>query len=192
MTIFTTLLLLFMYFFDPLELEWEPRERGKLTLLPGAILFHSEFYRVFSGAILHGSDEHVILNCISFLWKGSLLETKRFGSSSFLAVLFILTGATGLVHCALAYALDGLVEGLWTPCVGFSGVIFALKVLMPETGGSVMGMRLPGRWACWAELVIIQLAVPNASMTGHAAGILTGLAFGYLWDLTNERGRGRW
>lgn len=36
---------------------------------------------------------------------------------------------------------------------------------------------MPSRWACWIELVVIQLIVPRASFTGHLAGILVGLAY---------------
>ena len=67
--------------------------------------------------------------------------------------------------------------------VGFSGVIFALKVvtthLQPPGRSYVMGIPIPipSRLACWAELVLISVLVPNASFIGHLAGILVGLAF---------------
>ena len=61
------------------------------------------------------------------------------------------------------------------------GVIFALKILTthytPAGMQYVMGFPIPSRYACWAELVLIQLLVPRASFTGHLAGILVGLAF---------------
>lgn len=184
-----TSLLLCLFYFDPLELELDPGLRRELTLLPGAVLYRSEFHRVFTGPLLHGSDEHVVFNCISFLWKGAQLETKKFGSLVFLGVLTALTALAGAFHCAIAYFAGEVLyattgEGLWTPCVGFSGVIFALKVLMPERSHQmVMGFPMPGRWACWAELIAIQVMVPNASMTGHAAGILAGLTFKQFFPL---------
>jgi len=66
--------------------------------------------------------------------------------------------------------------------VGFSGVIFALKVLTThyntgQSRQSMFGIPLPGKYAYWAELVIIQLVSPNASFVGHLAGILVGLAY---------------
>ena len=41
----------------------------------------------------------------------------------------------------------------------------------------IFGIPVPSRWACWIELVVIQLLVPRASFTGHLAGILVGLAY---------------
>lgn len=35
------------------------------------------------------------------------------------------------------------------------------------------------KYAVWVELVLIQLFVPNASFTGHLAGILVGMAYVY-------------
>ena len=63
--------------------------------------------------------------------------------------------------------------------MGFSSVLFALKVLMHrlDEGSSEEDFgffTLPKHLAIWAELAIIQLIVPNASLLGHLAGILTG------------------
>ena len=54
------------------------------------------------------------------------------------------------------------------------GVIFALKVItthmLPSGVHYVMGMfPVPSRYAVWAELVIIQILVPNASFLGMYA-----------------------
>ena len=51
----------------------------------------------------------------------------------------------------------------------YSGVIFALKVITSEllpSNVNVMGIHIPARWACWVELFLIQLLVPNASFIG--------------------------
>jgi hypothetical protein len=42
--------------------------------------------------------------------------------------------------------------------------------------GAVGGVQLPNAYVSWAEALFIQLAHPNASLLGHAAGILAGLA----------------
>ena len=42
---------------------------------------------------------------------------------------------------------------------------------------TVMFFPIPTRYACWAELVLIQMMVPNASFTGHLAGILVGVLY---------------
>ena len=48
---------------------------------------------------------------------------------------------------------------------------------------------LPKHLAIWAELAIIQLIVPNASLLGHLAGILTGKKQSLiLFVLTTDQG----
>ena len=69
--------------------------------------------------------------------------------------------------------------------VGFSAVLFALKVLVnhydydPNQTEDQFGWPVPKRLAIWTELLIIQILVPNASFIGHLSGILAGVAFVY-------------
>ncbi len=62
------------------------------------------------------------------------------------------------------------------------GVIFALKVLcnhyFPHEDNWIMGwFVVPSRLACWAELALISILVPNSSFIGHLSGIFVGLAY---------------
>jgi hypothetical protein len=36
---------------------------------------------------------------------------------------------------------------------------------------------IPTKYACWAELVVAQILMPNVSFLGHLSGILAGLLF---------------
>ena len=61
--------------------------------------------------------------------------------------------------------------------VGFSAVLFGLKVVLnySTTGwSSVMGIQVPVKYLCWAELVVASLINPNASFLGHLTGIAAG------------------
>lgn len=60
------------------------------------------------------------------------------------------------------------------------GVIFALKIITTDnsSGSSViMGIRVPTKYAAWAELIAIHILVPNASFLGHLAGIIAGVLY---------------
>uniref|UniRef100_A0A0N5BHI2 Rhomboid domain-containing protein n=1 Tax=Strongyloides papillosus TaxID=174720 RepID=A0A0N5BHI2_STREA len=40
-----------------------------------------------------------------------------------------------------------------------------------------MGIPVPGKYSCWAELIAIQMVTPNASFVGHLSGIIVGLIY---------------
>jgi membrane associated rhomboid family serine protease len=131
--------------------------------------------------LLHLDDLHLYYNSLSFLHKGAQLErpTSR-GAVGLAALLAVLTVLTPIFYVGLAVAGSSFMPGLYRQqAVGFSGVIFALKVVcQTSSAGSevVGGVQVPAKLAAWAELVLIQLISPNASFMGHLAGILAGLA----------------
>jgi rhomboid domain-containing protein 1 len=146
--------------------------------------------------LLHLDDMHLYYNALSFLHKGTQLEhPARCGAVRFGALLAVLTALTPAFYVALAVLADPLMPGLFfQQAVGFSGVIFALKVVLQAgaTGEEVVGgFRVPAKLAAWAELVAIQLATPNASFLGHLAGILAGLTVVAVERASTARGAGR-
>lgn len=89
-----------------------------------------EYSRLIFAAIEHGDDWHLYYNMLSFAFKGQSLE-RRFGSVKFAYIIAIFTVLTNVVLVALnTIASDYLDLDFADHCaVGFSGVIFALKVL---------------------------------------------------------------
>ncbi|RWS11826.1 hypothetical protein B4U79_04655 [Dinothrombium tinctorium] len=137
---------------------------------------------VFS-AFEHADDWHLYYNMVSFLAKGRTLE-RRFGSKYFLYLLIVFTIMTNITYVTVSYALSELLldhSYSRTCAVGFSGVIFALKVLTthywPSGGHSFMGISITSKYVVWSELILIQLISPNASFVGHLSGIIVGLAY---------------
>jgi len=61
------------------------------------------------------------------------------------------------------------------------GVIFALKVLAADSQSydtaNVTFFKMNISHVCWLELIVIQILVPQVSLTGNLAGILVGLAY---------------
>lgn len=170
-----------------------PWDRYAVCLSAEAILRYKDYSRLVLSVIEHADDIHLYHNMASFLLKGRSLET-RYGSKKFLILLCILTLATSGIYVGLAYiALEVTYDySYMRQCaIGFSGVLFALKVLTTYYEGdayrSIHGVYVPAKYAVWAELVIIHLLVPRASFMGHLAGILAGLAyvFGPLKHIVN-------
>ncbi|CAL8347928.1 unnamed protein product [Arctogadus glacialis] len=145
--------------------------------------WHGDWRRLFLSPFHHVDDWHLYFNLTSFLWKGINLE-RRMGGAWFLYVLSVFSLLTGLVYLGLEAGLTLLTDdhSYSAQCaVGFSGVLFALKILSNHyhPGGvtHVLGLRVDNRYASWVELVLIHLTNPGTSLIGHLAGILVGLLY---------------
>lgn len=139
--------------------------------------------RLLLSPVHHVDDLHLYFNMASFIMKGYQLE-RRLGSAWFLYLLAVFSLLTGAVYLALEAALTELTgdPGYSLQCaVGFSGVLFALKVLNNHyhPGGvtNLMGLGVPNRYASWVELVLIHVTAPGTSFVGHLAGIVVGLLY---------------
>ncbi|XP_063223924.1 rhomboid-related protein 4-like isoform X2 [Bacillus rossius redtenbacheri] len=148
-----------------------------------SVMKGKDYRRLFLSALEHGDDMHLYYNMISFLMKGRSLE-RRYGSPNFAFLLIVLSLLTSVTYVALGVLGELVFDDSYyaTVCaIGFSGVIFALKVVTSaeEAPGMTMvgGVMLPLKYATWAELVLIHLLVPRSSFMGHLAGILAGLAY---------------
>lgn len=148
------------------------------------ILFKKKYLLLLTSALEHGDDMHLYYNMTSFILKGRYLE-KKYGPINFALLLVSLIFLSSGFYVVTAYVLylyfDQEYSQLLECAVGFSGVLFALKVILtrekPSENYSTMGLNLPAWAAAWAELVLISIMVPNASFKGHLAGILAGLLY---------------
>ncbi|KAM9853392.1 rhomboid-related protein 4 [Aulostomus maculatus] len=142
-----------------------------------------DWRRLLLSPVHHVDDWHLYFNMVSFVMKGIKLE-RRLGGAWFIYLLSVFSVVTGLVYLVLEAVLTELTQDQghsMTCAVGFSGVLFALKVLNNHyhPGGvtHVMGVPVSNRFASWVELVLIHLTAPGTSFIGHLAGILVGLLY---------------
>ncbi|XP_024646120.2 rhomboid-related protein 4 isoform X1 [Macaca nemestrina] len=142
-----------------------------------------DWQRLLLSPLHHANDWHLYFNMASMLWKGIHLE-RRLGSRWFALVITTFSILTGVVYLLLQFAVAEFMDepDFKRSCaVGFSGVLFALKVLNNHycPGGfvNILGFPVPNRFACWVELVAIHLFSPGTSFAGHLAGILVGLMY---------------
>ncbi|XP_035242115.1 rhomboid-related protein 4 isoform X1 [Anguilla anguilla] len=142
-----------------------------------------DWRRLLLAPLHHADDWHLYYNMVSLLWKGSRLE-RRLGGAWFAYLLSVFSLLTGVAYLLLE---RGLAELTHDPsydmqcAVGFSGVLFGLKVVnnyyYPGGATNVMGFPVANRYACWAELILIHVMSPGTSFVGHLAGILVGLLY---------------
>jgi len=142
-------------------------------------------WRLVTASFYHASDIHLYYNMISFLWKGIKLEGQgRVKSQEFACLIVMFSIVTNIVCLVLNGILGTLYdENYFYVCgLGFSGVVFAIKVLSNEMTADhtvyLLGhLPIHSKYSCWAELILVQILVPNVSFTGHLAGCLVGYAY---------------
>lgn len=150
---------------------------------PHLILKYGDLKRFFLSAFYHMGESHLVYNMMSLLWKGLQLETSM-GSLEFTsmvaALLGLSQGITLLMAKGLLLLFDYENAYFRQYSVGFSGVLFAMKVVLNAQADDytyIHGLIVPSRHAAWAELILIQLFVPGVSFLGHLGGIIAGLVY---------------
>lgn len=162
--------------------RWTLWPTDSLCLNANIIVQHDQFYRIFTAPLFHGSDIHLYYNMVSFAWKGVHLE-RRYGSIGFALLLLFMTGLTGFIYVGLSLATSQYLhdDSFANQCaIGFSGIVFALKVLADDSDGHFGLFTVPKKMAIWMELLIIQILVPNSSFIGHASGVIAGITIAHL------------
>ncbi|KAI8010438.1 hypothetical protein LOK49_LG06G02551 [Camellia lanceoleosa] len=150
---------------------------------PHLILKHRDLKRFFLSPFYHIGESHLVYNMMSLLWKGIQLENSM-GSAEFASMVVELLamsqGITLLLAKSLFLFFDYGKPYYQEYSVGFSGVLFAMKVVLysqSDNYTSVHGLVVPARHAAWAELILIQMFVPGVSFLGHLGGILAGILY---------------
>ncbi|XP_061990839.1 rhomboid-like protein 14, mitochondrial [Rosa rugosa] len=150
---------------------------------PHLILKNKDLKRFLLSPFYHVGESHLAYNMLSLLWKGIKLESSM-DSAEFASMVAVLLGMSQGITLLLSKALLVLFDyekAYYSEyAVGFSGVIFAMKVVLNSQSGnysSVHGIPMPSRYAAWVELVLIQMLVPGVSFIGHLGGILAGFLY---------------
>ncbi|CDP18123.1 unnamed protein product [Coffea canephora] len=150
---------------------------------PDLILKHKDLKRLVLSAFYHIGEPHLVYNMLSLLWKGIQLENSM-GSVEFASMVTALVvmsqGITLLLAKSLLVFFDYERPYYNEYAVGFSGVLFGMKVILNSQSDNyayVHGLLVPARFAAWAELILIQMFVPGVSFLGHLGGILAGLLY---------------
>ncbi|GFR92752.1 rhomboid-related protein [Elysia marginata] len=160
------------------------RSANSVCISSYLVYHHQDWRRLILAQFFHGDDMHLYFNMVSLLYKGSLLE-RKFGTPYFVYLTAVFTVLTGITYVGLGAVLSEVLGNqsyLMSCAVGFSGVLFAMKVLTTHYSPSgrhyALGfIPIPSKYIFWAELVLIQIVAPNSSFVGHLAGILVGLAY---------------
>ncbi|EQC35754.1 hypothetical protein SDRG_06513, partial [Saprolegnia diclina VS20] len=153
------------------------------ALLLVSAFLHSDAWHLYHNLyILRNRVRRMSMYSASLLWKGVQLE-GALGSAHFLQLLATLLVLAQGITVAAAYVWATATDSNWPlrQCsIGFSGVLFALKVVLNTSSPARshwMGLALPTKYLAWVELLYLHVAVPQSSFLGHLAGILAGYLY---------------
>eukprot|EP01083_Nonionella_stella_P174360 604173_1 len=171
---------------------------SEVCIRPISIIQYGQYERLVLSAFFHADNWHLYYNMASLLWKGMNLE-RQIGSSRLLIIIIISTVLSSILYVIISASLVNMLEfdsSFHSCAVGFSAVLFALKVVLNyDSNANTMywGLRIPTKYLCWFELVLISIVSPSASFLGHLCGILVGVicalgAFNPIFRITDNLG----
>ena len=138
------------------------------SLYPAAVLQNHEWWRIVTGAFLHGGWLHIGLNMVSLWILGRFIE-GALGSPRMLLIYIVSLIASGL---GIVYFSPPLV-----PTIGASGAIFGLFGALFALGLKLgpRGMDLVrSNIGILVLNLIITFSVPGISWQAHVGGLIAG------------------
>lgn len=149
------------------------------------VVHELQLARLLLSSVYHLHDFHLYYNMTSLIWKGRRLE-PMIGSWVFGWLILLFAVGTSCLMVASSYIMMQFFDypkPFFTCAAGFSGVLFALKVVVnqldPGAHGYIMGIPIEIRYLAWAELALVSLMFPESSFLGHLCGIAMGYAYIY-------------
>jgi membrane associated rhomboid family serine protease len=149
--------------------------------LKPAFLFGQEYWRILTGATLHGSFLHIFMNCYAFYSFGRIAE--MLSNRSHIAIVFLCSAIGGGV-LSLIFVPDGLSVGASGGIVGLVSylLVYAFRrrrFISPEFRKSLL---INIGFILIFGLVLFQ----RIDNFGHIGGLLTGAAYGLLQIPSDE------
>jgi membrane associated rhomboid family serine protease len=139
--------------------------------LYGPAVASGQWWRIFTGAFLHGSIAHVGLNMLALYQVGNIVE-QLYGRWRYAFIYLIAIVGSGTAVLAFNYTV---------PTLGASGAIFGLFGALVAVGLR-LGKRGRGLIAQVLPIIGINLvftyAVPGISAAAHVGGLITGFVVG--------------
>jgi len=145
----------------------------KGAIIPAFVLQYGQWWRIITGAFLHGGLIHIAVNMMSLWFLGRFIEWAM-GSWRMLVVYIFSLIASGL---AVVYLSAPMV-----PTVGASGAIFGLFGALFAIG---LKLGKPGMDLVRANIgilvinLIITFTVPAIAWQAHVAGLIAGFVLTY-------------
>uniref|UniRef100_A0A383WNC0 Peptidase S54 rhomboid domain-containing protein n=1 Tax=Tetradesmus obliquus TaxID=3088 RepID=A0A383WNC0_TETOB len=159
-----------------------------VSLSPYCVIDKRQYYRLWTAAVVHVDATHLITNLTAVLPDCVMLE-QQCGSAALAADVLLLTTTSHALYVAFALLQKSVFVRRYNyyslVTVGFSGVVFGLKVWAGCKRGGVVyvwGVPVPARFSWVPALALTHLCAPEASFPAHIAGVVAGLLRAYCLE----------
>ncbi|MEA2663673.1 MAG: hypothetical protein QOI11_617 [Candidatus Eremiobacteraeota bacterium] len=170
------------------ELATGGDQRGSVVargiLYGPAVVQGGQWYRIVTGAFLHGSIMHVAFNMFALYQVGNLIE-QLFGRVRF-ALLYAIALA-GAAAAVLWFSYDQPTLGASGAIFGLFGALVAVGLRLGKRGRALIGQVVP----VVAINLVFTFAVPGISAAGHVGGLITGFLAGLVLFMIPSQQRER-
>jgi rhomboid protease GluP len=139
------------------------------------VVTQSEYWRLITATLLHGSLAHIIMNSFS-LWSLAGSLEKYFGCETLLNV-FVITG----IAASLSFTFFGSRD---TISIGASGAICGMLGFLISHGArnlEELTKQIQRNWINFAMLLVIGFAIPNVDNWAHGGGVVAGILLGLIY-----------
>lgn len=140
------------------------------ALIPAAVLQYGQWWRIFTGAFLHGGLIHIGVNMMSLYFLGRFIE-YALGPwrMLFVYVLSLVASGLGVVYFS---APNVATVGASGAIFGLFGALFAIGFKLGKPGMDLVRANV----GILVLNLIITFTVPQISWQAHVAGLLAGFA----------------
>ena len=148
------------------------------TLLAGfdkPVFAAGQYWRILTGAVLHGGLMHLIFNCYAFYALGRIIETLS--NRAHLAIVFLLAAIGGGV-LSFIFLPAGISVGASGGIIGFLGYLtvygFKRRKIMSDDflKNMIFNIIFIG--------VVGVFFIPNVDNFAHLGGLLAGAIYGFI------------
>lgn len=153
-----------------------------ITIIPSQVI-KGQVWRLFTSSLFHADIMHLFMNMVMFFQLGASLE-NTVGTLSLFYHIFVFGILTNLLYIFIAWFMkvSGDSSQYQGSALGFSGILFSLLVIdsvtSEERKRSVLGVFLvDSKFYPIIMLLVNQLLMPQASLLGHASGLIIGYAY---------------
>jgi rhomboid protease GluP len=151
-------------------------------LLYGPSVASGEWWRIVTGAFLHGSVLHIAFNMFALYQVGNIVE-QLFGRRRFALIYAVCIVGSGLA--VLEFNFNVRTLGASGAIFGLFGALVAVGLRMGKRGRGLIGQVLP--------VIVINLVftytIPGISAAAHVGGLITGLVAGLVLFMVPSRQR---